>query len=311
MNMHEHDKDLIMALAEGSLDETAAGAARTEIGACAECSRDLELQQIALSVLDDLPDVYLTAAESSDLHSNLKRELKLQGPAPVPAARRFAWGRWLPAAGIAAVFLVAIISLPNMFGGGDAGDTAAMDLTTTAAASEETTAAASAPRQAVGGAADDDAMALDGAEESGEAATETTEAMAETTAADSTPTTDSSQFTAYGVLPFLGAIEDLDRPSLLEQLADEGAEVKALSAQAREADGFVDSCLETNSAPEIASRLGLPEGSEPILLGVVSDEQTGEELLLVAYVPADVAETVFVTQRGFSCDIVETLFRTG
>lgn len=307
--MHEHDQDLIMALAEGSLDDTAAAAARTDIGGCAECSRDLELQQIALSALDDLPEIYLTAAESADLHTSLKRELKLSEPAPAPAARGFAWGRWMPVAGIAAVFLVVIIALPNMLGGSndEGADTAAMDLTTSTAASQETTAAASAPRGA-GTSGEDDAL-MDGAAEAEGMATATTEAMAEeTTAADSTETTTSAQADAYGMLPVLGAVQDLDRDTLLDEMATQGDELKALSTEVREADAFVDGCLETNSTAEVAARLGLPEVSEPVLLGVVVDAETGEELLLVAYIPGDVEDTVFVTQRGFSCDIVRIVF---
>jgi hypothetical protein len=59
----------------------------------------------------------------------------------------------------------------------------------------------------------------------------------------------------------------------------------------------------------MAVKLGLPEESEPILLGIVGDAATGEEFLLVAYVAEDINETVFVTQRSYSCDVVATLFQ--
>jgi hypothetical protein len=45
------------------------------------------------------------------------------------------------------------------------------------------------------------------------------------------------------------------------------------------------------------------------LLGTVADAATGEEFLLVAYVPADINQTVFATQRTLSCDIVTILFQ--
>ena len=98
--MHEHDQELIMALAEGTLDEAAAAGARTEIGLCADCSADLDLQIAALAVLDDVPEVYLTAAESAQLHSSLKQELSLATPTPASPRRSFAWSRLLPAAGV-------------------------------------------------------------------------------------------------------------------------------------------------------------------------------------------------------------------
>jgi len=297
-----------MALAGGALDEAAAAAAASAIGACPECSRDLELQRIALSALDDLPEVYLTATESARLHANLRRELKIGDPSPTPYRRTgFAWGRWLPLVGVAAVLLVAIVSLPSLLGGNsdssDGSEMAAMDMTTTAAATE-TTAAASAPRAAYDAA---------GSAESLEAAAETTtQAMAETTttaAAEETVATNSEQKNAFDMLPFLGMINDLDRASLLDHLVGDVDMVQETSLAAREADSTVNGCLEANASPEMAVGLGLPEESEPILLGVVADAATGEEFLLVAYVAGDINETVVVTQRGLSCDVVATLFQ--
>jgi hypothetical protein len=308
--MHEHDQDLIMALAEGALDEAAAAAATSAIGACPECTRDLELQRIALSALDDLPAVYLTATESSRLHANLHRGLRLGDPSA--RARRstgFAWGRWLPAVGIAAVLLVVIVSLPFLTGGdsdsSNGSDTAAMEMTTTAAATE-TTAAASAPRAAY-----DAAGSAESLEVAGDGAT-TAQEMAETTttaAAETTVTTNSEQKNAFDMLSFLGMIGDLNRDSLVDRLVDDIDMVQETSLAAREADSTVNDCLVTNASPEIATQLGLPEKSEPVLLGVVADAATGEEFLLVAYVAEDINETVFVTQRNHSCDIVATLFQ--
>ena len=48
--MHQHDQELIMALAEESLDPQAARAAREEIASCRQCSEDLELQQFCFGI---------------------------------------------------------------------------------------------------------------------------------------------------------------------------------------------------------------------------------------------------------------------
>ncbi len=315
--MHEHDQELIMALAEGSLGAAEASAAMDEIASCPECSRDLELQRIAISAIDELPQPYLTATESSHLHTDLKRELGLHEPAHAPARNGIAWGRWLPALGIAAVFLVAIVSLATLGGNNESADSAAMDMTpTTVAATSETTAAALAPRAEMeDGAGDlyraDEAQSGGLAETTTEAEETTTAAAAEetTTTAGATQTTSSGSKNAFELLPPFGMIEDLNRSDLIYLLTNANDMVQDISLGARASDPTVDKCLIENSAPDAAVRLGLPESSQPILLGTVADATTGEEFLLVAYVPADVNETVFATQRSLSCDIVTILFQ--
>ncbi|MCP3994906.1 MAG: hypothetical protein GY722_07560, partial [bacterium] len=59
-------------------------------------------------------------------------------------------------------------------------------------------------------------------------------------------------------------------------------------------------------SPELADSLGIPVDSNPLLLGIVSDA-TGEEFVLVAYVPDNVENTVFVTLQVFGCGLVEVL----
>jgi hypothetical protein len=316
MNMHEHDQELIMALAAGSLGGAEASAAMAEISSCPECSRDLELQRVALSALGELPQPYLTATESSRLHTDLKRELGLHKQAPAPARNGIAWGRWLPALGIAAVFLVAIVSLATLGVGGDSADSATMDMTTTTAAASETTAAALAPRAEVDDGAGDlyraDEVQSGGLAETTTAAETTTTAAAAqeaTTTPGATETTSSGSKNAFELLPPFGMIEDLNRSDLIDLLTNAYDMVQDISLGARASDPTVDGCLIENSAPEAAVRLGLPESSQPILLGTVADAATGEEFLLVAYVPADINQTVFATQRMLSCDIVTILFQ--
>ena len=308
MTMHEHDQELIMALAEGTLAEGVAATAAAEISECLECTRDLQLQRIALSALDEAPAVYLTATESSQLHSRLRQELEFDVAQPAKPKRALVWGRWLPAVGIAAVFLVAIVSLQNLGGGDDDSSTemAALEMTTTAEATETTAAAAEAlpPSDATR----DGTETLQAAESEEVAGGADTTASPETTvAADTATTTTTGLMEGGDAVVFLGLIDELDREVLLEQLASEFDELFARSEVARDIDPFVSSCLDSNASPTIAPTLGIPLESEPLLLGSVVDA-SGEEFLLVAYVPEDIGGTVFVTQRSYSCEIIAVLF---
>ncbi|NND03450.1 MAG: hypothetical protein HKN91_11745 [Acidimicrobiia bacterium] len=137
--MHQHDQDLIMALAEGSLDEEAATAARAEVEACRECARDLELQTFAFEALHSMPDAHLTEFESAGLRRNLRNELgvfkeEIQFE-PSKKRRRFP----IAAFGTAAAVLIAVVAIAprlSLVGGGDSADTVALESApaTTAAA---------------------------------------------------------------------------------------------------------------------------------------------------------------------------------
>ena len=125
MTMHEHDLDIIMALAEGALDPHSAAA--EEVAACAQCSEDLEFQRTALGATGEAPRVYLTAVESSQLRHAVRSRLNLQtegGGSPAPTKRRRL--RLGALVGAAAVLLAVVIAGPalNLFGGsGETGDT--------------------------------------------------------------------------------------------------------------------------------------------------------------------------------------------
>ncbi len=312
--MHEHDQEIIMALAEGILDEATAAAASAEIATCDECSADLELQRFALSALDDVPDVYLTATESATLHSSLRRELSIASPPPAREKRSIAWGRWLPAVGIAAVFIAAVAALPAMLGGSD-DDSADMTVAateTTAASAEmfeatEAPAAAAAPQDRF---SDDATDGGEGGQFAGadleEAATDTTEAAATTTAAAETTTTISEGPDLVGLLDYLGPVAGLKTASLLEQIGTNRDRLAEVSAAALSLDPVFAMCLVETASPLIAPELGIVIDSAPLILGIVSTSG-GEELALVAYVPEDTNETVFVTHQLFSCDVVEVV----
>lgn len=146
MNHHEHDRDLIMALAEGSLDATAAAAARREVERCDECAGDLALQEAALTALRAVPAATLTDIEAArfkrDLDTALGHERSVVTP---PAARRPRFN-WIPVASVAAVLLALVLVAPSLqlLGGSsdDAGDAVALDA---AEESTDTTAVAAEP----------------------------------------------------------------------------------------------------------------------------------------------------------------------
>lgn len=143
--MHNHDYELVMALAEGSLEPAAAASARAEIEACPECAADLELQVEGLRALQALPAAELTELEAARLQRSLREELGLRRP----EARRPAPRRRLPLAalGTAAAVLVAVLAVGpglNLIGGSDSSDTAEFSAATTAAAATTTAAPAAA-----------------------------------------------------------------------------------------------------------------------------------------------------------------------
>jgi hypothetical protein len=311
MNMHEHDQDLIMALAEGTLDEAAAAAARTEISMCPECSRDLELQRIALAALGDLQPVYLTAAESSRLHDTLKRGLDVATPKAAPHRSGISWGRWIPVLGVAAVLLIAVLALPNMIGGSDeSADTAMMaaaetTITTAAMEGAQTPRAALETTTAAAGESQNSASGMQ--EDTAAAATTTTAAAETTTTAMAETTTTAASQGGEGLLPYLGDVADLDENELVSLVAATLEDLRARSLETRAADSELDECLATDTT-EFDPSLGLPNDAEPIVLGMVTGT-SGEQLFLVAYVPPDVEQTVFVTMRSPGCDLVARLFR--
>lgn len=145
MNHHDHDHDLIMALAEGRLDATAAAAARREVEACDECAADLVLQEAALAALRAVPTVTLTDMEAARLKRDLDTALGHERSVVAPAPARRPRFNWIPVASVAAVLLALVMVAPSLqlLGGAsdEAADAVALDATEEATA----TTAASEP----------------------------------------------------------------------------------------------------------------------------------------------------------------------
>ena len=302
MKMHEHDQDIIMALAEGSLDPEAAARAEAAISACDQCQADLELQRLALTALQDAPAVYLTAAESGRLHDQLHRELRI-APAETARARlRPAWGRWAAlAAGTAAVFLAAFLVLPSVLGGDDDADTVAFEqiedelgagadgrTATTAAAAEAPSAAVQSDDAA------DMGMALE------ESAPTTTVLPAETTAIPETMV-DAGDGAAL-VYRVQGSLtEDLRREVADQLLADAGF-FKMADDEAQ------------NSRPDwaacVTTLFDLEDGDPaftPQIIGSITDEVGEERILLALIDSANAADVALASVTIPECEIYETV----
>lgn len=105
--MHEHDLDLVAALADGSLDRDAAGVRRW-VEACDVCAAEFRLQTGVRSALASPGPARLTDAERVALHARLEAALPQPAPAPVVTPRRSsapAWWRLVPVAGAAVLAL--------------------------------------------------------------------------------------------------------------------------------------------------------------------------------------------------------------
>lgn len=97
--MHEHDHDLIMALAEETLSAAETEAAAAVVAACTHCARELRLQEDALRALTAAPTPQLTDIERQRLRHAVTSAVEVT-PVTAPAITRRRWG--IPALGIAA-----------------------------------------------------------------------------------------------------------------------------------------------------------------------------------------------------------------
>ncbi len=93
--MHEHDIDLIAAIAEQRLTGEELIRAGAEVSACPECTKRLAEQRAARAFLGTAPDVGLTSIERARLHRAMR---------PRPSR----WYRLVPSLAAAAAIVVAV-----------------------------------------------------------------------------------------------------------------------------------------------------------------------------------------------------------
>lgn len=167
--MHDHDYDLIAALAEERLTGEERRRAEQTIGRCAVCSDELEAQRLALQALHSMSHPRMTDIERQTLHRSLRRPTASRSPRWVRLAPAFA-----AAAALVAVFGVVAILQPGGTGRnvesvqrGETFETVSSVLQGTGKEQDDTsTGQEYAPASTVTTAAAATAMAPDGAEES-------------------------------------------------------------------------------------------------------------------------------------------------
>ena len=115
--MHDHDLDLIAALADGSLDDQTEARARVE--SCEVCRVEFEAQVSVLAALAAIEPLRMTELEKATLHRDLWTELRNE-PANVAATTPWWYRLSYAAAGLFVV--VGLVAVANQLGGsGDAG----------------------------------------------------------------------------------------------------------------------------------------------------------------------------------------------
>jgi hypothetical protein len=163
--MNDRDRDLIIALAQGSLGTTAAEEAASRIEADPELAAEYAEQVVALQFLQSVTPPLMTGAERSTLRTNLTTQLgllRVASPAATAPKKKSRW--WVPAFGMAtaAVVVVAFVVFPGAQQDSFQEvsmqlDDASADSSQIAQSSPQTTAAASASAGASEGAEPDSA----------------------------------------------------------------------------------------------------------------------------------------------------------
>jgi hypothetical protein len=118
--MHEHDLDLIAALADGSLDDESA--ARALVESCEVCRREHHDQLAALELLASVPPAAMTDIERASLHRDLWTELRKE-PAAKTTSPWWYRGSYVAAALFVVVGLLGVINGGFVLGGADSAAT--------------------------------------------------------------------------------------------------------------------------------------------------------------------------------------------
>jgi len=123
--MHDHNLDLIAALADGSVRPDQADSARNLVATCSECGAEFDAQTAILGILQDSRPASMTEFERARMHRAVHAELPDQVPASTGASRS-GWLRWIPAAAAAvvAIALVGALGIGGLLSGGDGAETA-------------------------------------------------------------------------------------------------------------------------------------------------------------------------------------------
>lgn len=307
MTMHEHNTDLIMALAEGRLEAEQTLGAEADISDCAQCSEDLSLQRRAIAALSAAPAVAMNDLERARLHRAVRDELGLGTASATSTAgartsvrdsRRFRLFTGL--AGAAAVLIAFVVIVPGLTTGGD--DASA----TTTAASGGLTAAQELPPREVSEFSDSRESLDATVDEVGDGGI-ATESGAPTTAVASATTAAPAATGDDAVPPFIywSALE-------LEQFPD----LAALRLELLDARSIEDVFGPPNE--EAATRIGelntelcrttgvarAPDATEAFIVGISGINDV--EVVIIAYVTGDFDDVTVLAHDLETCKVMPT-----
>jgi hypothetical protein len=156
--MHEHDFELIAAIAEGGMRPDEQAVAEASLASCEACSTDLQLQREGLAALGAAPPVMMTDLERTALHRKVAAGLT---PVSTRSASRSTvpWFQRLMPAMAAAAALLVVVGVGSVLVTGDNNADSAAETTTVAGDPLRTTADEELA-EATGGAEFDDGAAL-------------------------------------------------------------------------------------------------------------------------------------------------------
>ncbi len=119
--MHEHDFELIAAIAEGELSPTEQAAAEATLASCQDCRSDLELQREALAIMRAARPVKMTDLERAMIHRNVLAAVRPATPTSLSKPSVSWFQRLMPAMAAAAALLVVVgVGSVLVNGAGDA-----------------------------------------------------------------------------------------------------------------------------------------------------------------------------------------------
>jgi hypothetical protein len=304
MTMHEHDTDLIMALAEGALDPDRASSVEAELASCATCAEDLALQRAALDFLSSAPPAAMNDIERARVRRAIRDELGLV-PAAVPPSRARDARRYrlfAAMAGAAAVLIAFVVIAPSTnlldLGGDDAGDdetvTFATDTTVAGDGRASLEERANALPPSEGGA---DVAA-------GPEAVATTAAPSTTAAPDTTgaPTTTASD---TGVGYTVWSATELEELPDLTELAAALVEAKSIEVVIGPQDrDFDDRIAAAASDPRCVATgaASAPSAATGFVVGISGINDI--EVMIVAYVSGDFDAVTVVAQDIETCKVL-------
>jgi anti-sigma factor RsiW len=128
--MHEHDFELIAAIAEGELSPAEQSAAEATLASCDDCRSDLELQREALAFIRAAGPVKMNDLERATIYRNVQAAVR---PSPTSVSKpSVPWFQRLMPAMAAAAALLVVVGIGSVLVNG-AGDADSAAETTTVA----------------------------------------------------------------------------------------------------------------------------------------------------------------------------------